>query len=254
MPMRATTVRFSEDLWGLLERESREQGVSAAQFVRDATLLRIGALAGTRGDEEATRTIGDLAAGAAPETDPSAPAGPVIVAAQRLAAVERTGLLDAAPRDILDRLCRVATNALETPVALVSLVDADRQFFTSCIGLADPYATARQTALSHSFCQYAVISRRPLVIGDAREHPVLKRNPAIEDLGVVAYAGVPLIDDDGHALGTFCVIDHEPRSWKRTEIELLEGLARAALAEVTSAGAAQQGGGVSYRREPSQAV
>ena len=101
------------------------------------------------------------------------------------------------------------------PVALVSLVDADRQFFKSCLGLPEPWASARETPLSHSFCQHAVARREPLVVDDAREHEVLRDNPAIRDMGVVAYAGIPLIDAAGHALGTLCVIDSQPRHWTK---------------------------------------
>ena len=72
------------------------------------------------------------------------------------------------------------------------------------------------TPLSHSFCQHALESREPLVIEDARSHPLVRDNPAIRDLGVVAYAGVPLVTRRGHALGTLCVIDHQPRAWTAT--------------------------------------
>jgi GAF domain-containing protein len=67
-----------------------------------------------------------------------------------------------------------------------------------------PWASERQTPLSHSFCQHVVESRRPLVVSDAREHPKLRDNVAIRDLGVIAYAGVPLITPTGQVLGTLC--------------------------------------------------
>ena len=102
---------------------------------------------------------------------------------------------------------------LHAPVALVSLVDRDRQFFKSCLGLPEPWASERGSPLSHSFCQHAVASREPLLVTDAREHPVLRDNLAIRDMGVIAYAGIPLIDADGYALGTLCVIDSQPRHW-----------------------------------------
>jgi len=117
-------------------------------------------------------------------------------------------------------------------VALVSLVDSDRQFFKSCIGLAEPWASERETPLSHSFCQHVVRSRRPLVISDAREHPLLRNNLAIRDLGVIAYAGVPLISGRGQVLGTLCVIDHKPRHWTPEQIEILSNLAGSVLSEI----------------------
>ena len=130
-----------------------------------------------------------------------------------MGALQATGLLDSDIDPAFDRHARLAAQVLNAPVALVSLVDADRQFFKSCLGLPEPWATKRGTPLSHSFCQHAVASREPLIVDDAREHAVLRDNPAIRDMGVVAYAGIPLIDGDGNALGTLCVIDSQPRHW-----------------------------------------
>src|SRR4051794_15869823 len=109
----------------------------------------------------------------------------------RLEALRATALLDSEPEEAFDRLTRVATRALRVPVALVSLVDEDRQFFKSCIGLPEPWVSRRGTPLSHSFCQQAVESAEPLTIEDAREHALVRDNPAIRDLDVIAYAGFP---------------------------------------------------------------
>jgi GAF domain-containing protein len=87
----------------------------------------------------------------------------------------------------------MAAKVLKVPVALMSLVDADRQFFKSQVGLPDEWAQERETPLSHSFCQYVAGSNEPLIIGDAREYPLVCDNLAVRDLNVVAYAGVPLI-------------------------------------------------------------
>jgi len=115
---------------------------------------------------------------------------------------------------------------LGVPVSLVSLVDKDRQFFKSCIGLPVPLALSRQTPLTHSFCQHAVLSGEPVIVHDAREHPVLKDNPAV-GLGVVAYAGIPLVTSDGLVLGSFCAIDTQPRVWTQEQIDLLRDLTAA---------------------------
>src|SRR4051812_31351632 len=131
----------------------------------------------------------------------------------RVEALRSACLLDAPAAEEFDRHTRLATRILGVPVSLVSFVDTDRQFFMSSVGLAEPWASARQTPLSHSFCQYPVASRMPLVIEDARTHPVLRTNRAIPDLGVIAYAGIPLITKDGAALGSFCIIDTKPRCW-----------------------------------------
>src|SRR5215212_1356552 len=105
---------------------------------------------------------------------------------RRLDALRRTALLDTPAEEAFDRLTRLATRILRVPVSLVSLIDRDRQFFKSCVGLPEPWASARQTPMSHSFCQHAVVTARPLVIEDAREHPLVRENLAIPDLGVIA--------------------------------------------------------------------
>jgi GAF domain-containing protein len=229
--MRATTVRFGDDLWGLLERESARHGISAAQFVRDSTILRIAFLAAGRGDAEAQATLAEVAAGALAERG-EGPA-PGVEDPARLAAVRATGLLDApASSPSLDRLARLAARVLDAPVALVSLVDRDRQVFAGCIGLDEPWASRRETPLSHSLCQHAVDSREPLVLPDVRADPTLRDSLAIRDLRVIAYVGFPLISDDGHVLGTLCVIDHRPRAWTSEQIDDLGDLAHAVMTEI----------------------
>ena len=151
----------------------------------------------------------------------------------RLEALRRAGVLDTSPEEAFDRLTRLAAKTLRVPVALVSLVDADRQFFKSCAGtLPEPWHEQRQTPLSHSFCQHAVTSGKPLIISDARQHPLVKDNGAVSDLGVVAYAGVPLALSGGKVLGSFCAIDDKPRRWTDDELDILKTLAAAAVGEL----------------------
>ena len=241
MAMRATTVRFSEDLWTLLEQEAAATGVSAAQFVRDATVVRIAYLMGRRGEAGIEETLTRIAG--LPERDGgSVPPANVLEAVRdgtRLRALRDSGLLDSDAQETFDRHTRIAAEALDAPVALVSLVDEDRQFFKSCLGLPEPWMTDREAPLSHSFCQHAVASREPLVIDDAREHPVLKDNLAIRDMNVVAYAGIPLFDSNEQPLGTLCTIDDHPRHWTRHQVELLKDLAASVEREIelTRAGA-----------------
>ena len=247
MPMRATTVRFDDALWKLLERESGREGVSAAQFIRDATILRIAYAMGQRGEagfdealgrtvaprdgrpEDRTRRRQALLDAAAAVQDPG-----------RLDALRATGLLDSDVTPAFDRLARLAAHVLNAPVALVSLVDSDRQFFKSCLGLPEPWASHREAPLSHSFCQHAIASREPLLVDDAREHELLRDNLAIRDMGVVAYAGIPLTDADGHALGTLCVTDSQPRHWTTHQVQLLSDLAASVVTEIALARAANQ--------------
>lgn len=153
--------------------------------------------------------------------------GPVLNDPLRLAELRRTRLLDTPAEEAFDRLARLAARLLRAPVALISLVDEERQFFKSCIGLVEPWGSARQTPLSHSVCQYEVATGTPLVVADARTDPILSRSNAISEMGVIAYAGVPIRNRGGQPLGSFCVIDHEPRQWSPDALEVLGELAGA---------------------------
>ena len=248
MPMRATTVRFAEALWTLVEREAQLEGVSAAQFIRDASIMRAAYAMGQRGDPDFETALGRTQAAPAGERPPDGAerrqalldAAAATRDPDRGAALHATGLLDSDVDPAFDRHARLAAQVLNAPVALVSLVDADRQFFKSCLGLPEPWASQRGTPLSHSFCQHAVVSREPLIVDDSREHAVLRDNPAIRDMGVVAYAGIPLIDADGNALGTLCVIDSQPRVWTTHQVQLLEDLAASVVTEITLARQARE--------------
>ena len=149
----------------------------------------------------------------------------------RLAELQRTALLDTPSEEPFDRLTRLATRLCKTPVALVSLVDRDRQFFKSAVGLPEPWRTRRETPLSYSFCKHAVAQGEPLVVPDARRDPTFSDNPAVRELNIVAYAGVPLTLS-GHALGTLCVVDCEPRTWSYDEVQTLRDLAECAMREI----------------------
>jgi two-component system, cell cycle sensor histidine kinase and response regulator CckA len=126
----------------------------------------------------------------------------------------------------------VAGRLLGTPIALISLVDEDRQFFKSAIGLPEPLATARATPLSYSFCRHVVESGDRLAVEDARRHALVRTNPAVHELGWVAYAGVPLADRDGNVLGALSVIDVMPRRWSDRDLGLLTDLAAWATSEI----------------------
>ena len=152
--------------------------------------------------------------------------------ADRLAALERLRLLDSAAEIAFDRLTRLAATVLKTSTAFISLVDSDRQFFKSAVGLPEPWATRRETPLSHSFCQYVVNTGQPFIINDARTDPLVATNPGISALNIVAYAGIPLITPEGHVLGSFCVSDAQPRRWTPDEIAILNDLAAAATTEI----------------------
>ena len=137
-------------------------------------------------------------------------------------------LLDTAPEDVFDNFTRLASRLMKAPVSLVSIIDFDgeRQFFKSQCGLPQPWAVTRQTPLDQSFCRLVVEGRKPLSVTNAREDSRVMGNPVIDLLGVVAYLGVPVIADTGETIGSFCAIDHVPRSWTEEDIDTLERLGR----------------------------
>lgn len=156
----------------------------------------------------------------------------VIQDQERLQALKVLCLLDTHPDPAFDRLTELAADLLDVPVALVSLVDADRQFFKSEVGLSEPYKTVRETPLSHSFCQHVVVSAEPLIINDARTHPLLYDNLAIIDLNVIAYVGIPLTMSSGHTIGSLCIIDNKPREWSQHDVDILTKFAASVMTEI----------------------
>jgi len=150
---------------------------------------------------------------------------------QRLAALRRQVLLDTPPTEAFDRLTRLAARVLDAPVALLTLVDEDRQFFKSAVGLPEPFASSRQTPLEFSICQYAVAANARLVVEDARADPSLAGHPIVKQYGVVAYAGDVLVFE-GHAVGTLCVLDVRPRLWSQDELASLTDLAATTVEQI----------------------
>jgi diguanylate cyclase (GGDEF)-like protein len=121
---------------------------------------------------------------------------------------------------------------VDAPAAIISLVDGDEEFLPGAFGLPEPWRRERRLPPSHSLAAHVILHGGPLVTGDARHDPLLKTSPAIGELGIVAYAGIPLSTSDGHVIGSIAVIDTAPRVWSPTEIGWLAtgaGLASAKL-------------------------
>ncbi|MDP2247340.1 MAG: GAF domain-containing protein, partial [Nitrosomonadales bacterium] len=109
----------------------------------------------------------------------------------------------------------------DTPIALISLVDKDRQWFKSALGIA-----IKQTDLDISMCKYAVSETRPLIVEDASKDPRFCDYPSVKgDPHIRFYAGIPLISPRGYSLGTLCVIDHKPRQLDGKQLEALQTIA-----------------------------
>jgi diguanylate cyclase (GGDEF)-like protein/PAS domain S-box-containing protein len=153
-------------------------------------------------------------------------------APERVRALAQSGLLDLPVDPAFDRLTALAATTLCVPVALVTLVDAKRQFFASSYGLRDPWAARRETPLTHSFCQYVVRTRAPVVITDAHTDPRVAGNLALPELGVVAYVGCPILGADGTVLGSFAIADTAPREWTERETRSVAAFASLATREV----------------------
>jgi signal transduction histidine kinase len=150
----------------------------------------------------------------------------------RLEAVAATGLLDSPVNPSLQRLTMLAQRMLGVPSVVVTLIDRERQYFAAFSGLSAELEQARENGLDYSFCQHVVASASPMVVPNAAVHPLLFDNRAIPEMGVKAYAGMPLQSADGHMLGSFCAFDTTEREWSADDIQILEELARAAMTEI----------------------
>ncbi len=148
---------------------------------------------------------------------------------ERLAALKNLCLLDTPPDPEFDLITQMAARAFCAPIAIVSLVDAGRQWFKSRVGLE-----ARETVREIAFCAYAIHGRTPLIVLDAREDDRFRDNPLVTAPPHVRfYAGAPLLTKDGFAIGTLCILGTEPRAaFGDAERGLLEGLASLVLERI----------------------
>ncbi len=146
---------------------------------------------------------------------------------QRLAVLRSMGVLDTAPEEDFDELVRLAARIAGVPTALVSLVDADRQWFKARVG-SDLCQTGRDIAL----CDHVVRDQAELEVRDARTDPRFADNPLVTGAGLVFYAGFPLTTRDGYTVGTLCLNDSEPRRLDDEQRRALRTLARQATAQL----------------------
>lgn len=148
--------------------------------------------------------------------------------AQRLNALREYRILDTEPEQAFDDLTLLAAQICGTPTALISLVDAGRQWFKSRVGLA-----ATETPRDVAFCAHAILDAEPLIVPDAQKDERFAANPLVtEDPKIRFYAGAPLITSEGHALGTMCAIDYEPRQLTPDQTRALQALARQVIAQL----------------------
>jgi len=149
---------------------------------------------------------------------------------RRLAALRATGMLDTEPEDRFDRITRLAAALFNVPIALVSLVDQNRQWFKSCYGL-----DAKETSRDAAFCSHVVYDRKPMIVPDTFQDPRFAENPFVtSDPRIRFYAGCPLILEDGSCVGSFCVVDTRPRALQDHDLERLQDLASLAARELSA--------------------
>lgn len=152
----------------------------------------------------------------------------------RLAAVQETGLLDTPAEKVFDDLARMAARLTNMPLAFVTLVDDRRSYWKAVVGtdISPDDTISRQNTLDESFCRYLVDADGPIVVSNAALDELTKDNPSIETMGVRAWAGYPVRDTEGHVLGSFCVVDTQPRVFSDDDLDILESLARTASREI----------------------
>lgn len=146
----------------------------------------------------------------------------------RLAALRNYGILDTPPEEAFDRITRLASRILGTPITLISLVGHDRQWFKSRVGL-DVDATPRDVA----FCDHTIRTPDVMVVEDARNDDRFRENPLVTgDPHIRFYAGAPLITPENHRIGTLCAVDYEPRRFSEDDVEALTDLSRMVVDEL----------------------
>lgn len=142
--------------------------------------------------------------------------------AERQAALESYRILDTEPEEVYDDIVTIASQICDAPIALITLLDGDRQWFKARHGL-DATGTHRREA----FCSYTIMGDGPMVVRDATADERFADNPVVTgEMGIRFYAGAPLRTPDGHGLGSLCVIDTTPRDIDADQVTALERLSR----------------------------
>ncbi len=147
---------------------------------------------------------------------------------ERIKAVRKIKLLDTAPETRFDRITKLASRLLGTPISTLTLVDTNREWFKSVCGLSQ-----NEGERAISFCGHAMLADGLFIIPDTKKDKRFADNPMVVGKPYIRfYAGVPIFSADGHRIGTFCVKDHRPRTLSKNDIELLKALAAWSQAEI----------------------
>jgi GAF domain-containing protein len=148
--------------------------------------------------------------------------------AARVAALQRYDILDTEPEKAFDDLALLASYICKTPIAWISLIDEDRQWFKSKVGVS-----ISETPRDIAFCNVAIQQADVFVVPDTLQDERFRNNPlVVSDPRIRFYAGAPLISEEGYALGTLCVVDRAPREFTTEQREALKALTRLVLAQM----------------------
>ena len=150
----------------------------------------------------------------------------------RLAALARTGLMDAPAQAAFDRATRVAKRLFDAPVATLSFLSDERQVYASALGLEEMGEAVCELPPAHTLCQYVVTTENALLAPNTREHPILQFNHAVVTLGVQSYCGIPIREPGGASIGALCVMDAVPRNWTEDDAAALADVAALVEAEI----------------------
>jgi GAF domain-containing protein len=146
----------------------------------------------------------------------------------RVAALQKYAILDTEPEQAFDDLTLLASFVCKTPIALISLIDEDRQWFKSKVGM-----TATESPRDIAFCSVAIQQSDVMVVPDTLKDERFRDNPfVVSEPRIRFYAGAPLINEEGYALGTLCVVDNTPREMEPEQKETLQALSRLVLAQL----------------------
>jgi sigma-B regulation protein RsbU (phosphoserine phosphatase) len=150
--------------------------------------------------------------------------------ADRIAAVDKSGLVGLSNDDAFDRLLELAVLVTGAPRGVIALVDAE--YTTAISGSGFPEGLPLFAPIGFSFCRFVVGNGRPFLVEDALNDPRTIGDPAIDAFAAVAWIGFPIEDPRGNVLGNFCLMDSEPREWTPTDIQTVATLAQAASTEI----------------------
>jgi hypothetical protein len=147
---------------------------------------------------------------------------------RRLAALESYRIMDSGAEQAFDDFVELASRICGTPIALITLLDSERQWFKARKGLE-----VEQTPREHAFCSHTIMTTETMVVNDAQQDQRFRANPLVTgDPYIRFYAGAPLIDRDGQVLGSLCVIDREPQDLSEENRKALEALGRQIIAQM----------------------